>query len=199
VPQYNQLLMRDTVDDTGVVPSPGYPYHSPDVICHAQVANPQTYFVDNYNLDPNQPVQLGEQVNFIYVPAKNLASTVQANWYIHVYRSTASLFMTPSIWKNAPLNTQSGNSYVTLGSLQPNQVGVGNTNFLLSGPTISAKCGGWHYESGVEISRLRSVLTRSIRRFRDKRKERTNSGLGRSAAVRRFSCEARSYWTSMRA
>src|ERR1700722_2679207 len=140
MPQYDGLLMRDTTDDTGVAPSPGYPFHSPDVICHAQVADPQAFFTSNYNSDPNQPAQLGSQFNYIYVRAKNLSSTAKSNWYIHVYRSSSSLFMTPSIWKNNPLSTQSGDTYVTLGTLQPGKVGVGNTNFLLSGLASDLFC-----------------------------------------------------------
>jgi hypothetical protein len=140
MPQYDGLLMRDTTDDTGIVPSPGYPFHSPDVICHAQVADAQTFFKNNYNSDPNQPAQLGSQVNYIYVRAKNLATTAKAGWYIHVYRSSSSLFMTPSIWKNNPLSTQSGDSYVTLGTLKPGEVGVGNANFLLSGLASDLFC-----------------------------------------------------------
>jgi hypothetical protein len=138
--QFEGLLMRDSLQDNGTVPSPGYPYYSPDVICHVQVASPQTYFVDNYSQNPNQPAQLGSQVNFIYARAKNLATAVQNGWYIHVYRSSPSLFMTPSVWKNNPLNTQAGNPYVTLGSLQPNQIGVASTNFLLSGLSSSYFC-----------------------------------------------------------
>lgn len=140
MPLYDGLLMRDTTGDTGVVPSPGYPYSSPDVICHTPVTDPQTFFTNNYNSNPNEAAQLGSQVNYIYVRAKNLSSTVKSNWYIHVYRSSASLFMTPSIWKNNSLSTQAGNNYVTLGSVQPNQVGVGNTNFLLSGLASNLFC-----------------------------------------------------------
>lgn len=140
MPSYSGLLMRDSLNDTGVVPSPGYPYYSPDIICHSQVADPQTYFTHNYQSDPNQPVQLGSQTNFIYVRTKNLATTTLAGWYIHAYRASSSLFMTPSIWKGNPLSTRSGNPYVTLGSVASNAVGVALDHFLLDGLSSHLFC-----------------------------------------------------------
>ncbi|WP_262422210.1 hypothetical protein [Brevundimonas denitrificans] len=128
---YNGLLMRDSLQDTGVIPSPGYPYYSPDLICHEQVADPQSFFTGNYDTDPNQPVQLGSQTNFFYVRTKNLSDGPVSGWYIHCYRSSASLFMTPSIWKNNPLYTRSGNPFVQTGSIASGAVGVGQDNFLL--------------------------------------------------------------------
>ncbi len=128
---FDGLLMRDTLQDTGVVPSPGYPYYSPDVICHAQVADPKTYFTNNYNSDPNQPVQLGSHLNFVYVRAKNLADSTQSGWYISVYRSPSTLWLTPSLWKDYKLKTQSGVDYVTVDPVQSGQVAVGNDYFIL--------------------------------------------------------------------
>ena len=130
---FDGLLMRDTLADTGTVPSPGYPYSSPDVIAHAQVASPKTFFAANYTSNPNQPVQTGSQVNFIYVRTKNLATSAKAGWYISVYRAQSSFFMTPSIWKHNRLTTQSGANAVSLDTLNPGQIGVGNDHFVLSG------------------------------------------------------------------
>jgi len=133
MPTYDGLLIRNDLNDNGVVPSPGYPYYSPDIICHAQVADPQTYFVNNYTSDPNQPAQVGSHTNFIYTRAKNLSTTSKSGWYGHVYRAAASLFMTPSIWKANPLSTRAGNPYTTFGTIAPNAVGVGNDVLLLDG------------------------------------------------------------------
>lgn len=128
---YNGLFMRDSISDDGTVPSPGYIYSSPDIICHEQVADPQAFFKDNYNSDPNQPVQYGSAVNFIYSRVKNLSTDSKAG-YINVYRSKSSLFMKPSIWKNNRLQTINGTPYLTLNSINPNQIGVGNDPFVLS-------------------------------------------------------------------
>ncbi|WP_339746388.1 hypothetical protein [uncultured Maricaulis sp.] len=130
---FDGLLMRDSLNDTGTIPSPGYPYYSPDIICHAQVADPQTYFTQNYASDPNQPVELGSQTNLIYTRTKNLAPTTMTGWYVHAYRASSSLFMTPSIWKGNPLSTRTGNPYVAMAPVPANAVGVGPDAFLLSG------------------------------------------------------------------
>lgn len=138
--EYDGLLMRDSLADTGVVPSPGYYYHSPDVIAHAQVADPQTFFAGNYSSNPNQPIQGGSRLNLIYVRAKNLSTAAKSGWFIHAYRANSSLFMTPSIWLGNKLSTASGNDYVTIGTVQPNQVIVGNDNFVLDAIANNLYC-----------------------------------------------------------
>ncbi len=138
--QFDGFLMRDTLQDTGVVPSPGYPYHSPDLIGHAQVANPTTFFKNNYNTDPNQPVQTGSKLNYFYVRAKNLAPQTLTGYYVTVYRANASLFMRPSIWKNNKLQTHDGQAYVSLGNTPSGQVVVGDKPFFLDGIASSNFC-----------------------------------------------------------
>ncbi|NET39503.1 MAG: hypothetical protein F6K19_47330 [Cyanothece sp. SIO1E1] len=132
--------MRDDLSDTGVIPSPGYPYNSPDIISHAQVASPKTYFKNNYNINPNQPIELGSHINFIYVRAKNLSSATKSSYYISVYRSPSSLWLTPSLWKPYKLKTQSGEDYVTLDPVNPNAIVVGNDNFILDGMATNYFC-----------------------------------------------------------
>jgi hypothetical protein len=140
MPVYNGFLFRDTQNDDGTVPSPGYPYHSPDIITHAQVADPKTYFAANYSADPNQPVQLGSAVNYVYVRAKNLSSNTLSGYKISVFRATASLFMTPSIWKNDPLKTQAGADHVTIPGTVSNGTAVGSEPFLLDALTSANFC-----------------------------------------------------------
>ena len=86
---YDGLLMRDNLADNGVVPSPGYPYHSPDIISHSQVEKPDTFFKANYDSNPNEAIELGSRTNRIYVRTKNLSTAAKTRWYISVYRSTA--------------------------------------------------------------------------------------------------------------
>lgn len=137
---FDGFLMRDSLQDTGVVPSPGYPYHSPDLICHAQVADPASFFAANYASDPNQGVQIGSTVNYFYVRAKNLSAATLSNHYVSVYRANASLFMKPSIWKNNKLSTHDGQNYVGLPSTAPGQIAVGDKSFLLDGIASSNFC-----------------------------------------------------------
>lgn len=95
---YNYILVRDTLDDTGTVPSPGYPCASPDLICQqTQVTDPQTYFKNNYTSDPNQSIEFGGEPNFVYVRGKNMADNAKSG-YMFVYWSKGSLLLTPSNW-----------------------------------------------------------------------------------------------------
>jgi hypothetical protein len=140
MPYYDGLLFRDSTSDTGVVPSPGYPYYSPDIICHDQVADPQSYFTANYSSDPNQPVQLGSNTNFVYVRTKNLSTAAQSNWYVFVYRASSSLFLNTNIWKNNGLNTLGGQPYIQLATVQPNAVAVGGDVFVLGALSSNLFC-----------------------------------------------------------
>ena len=130
---YDGLLMRDNLADNGVVPSPGYPYHSPDIISHSQVEKPDAFFKANYDSNPNEAIELGSRTNRIYVRTKNLSTAAKTGWYISVYRSTASLFTNTNLWKTSPLKTAAGHEHISLANLQPNDIGVGGEAFLLSG------------------------------------------------------------------
>jgi hypothetical protein len=134
------LLMRDDLQDTGSAPSHGSYYRSPDVISHPQVTDPQTYFADNYSSNPNQPVQLGSQINPIYVRAKNIGTSTLPQWYVHVYRARSSLFVNTNEWSGNPLQTISGTSYVTMNPASPNSIVVGNDYFVLSGLSSDLFC-----------------------------------------------------------
>ena len=59
VATYDGLLMRDNLEDTGVVPSPGYPYHSPDIIAHSQVEKPDTFLKLTMIQTLMRPLKLG--------------------------------------------------------------------------------------------------------------------------------------------
>ena len=56
---YDGLLMRDNLADNGVVPSPGYPYHSPDIIAHSQVEKPDTFLKLTMIQTLMRPLNLG--------------------------------------------------------------------------------------------------------------------------------------------
>ncbi|MEM8541174.1 MAG: hypothetical protein AAGF25_09490 [Pseudomonadota bacterium] len=137
---FDGFLVRNSLDDNGSIPSPGYPYYSPDLICHAQVANPGTMFTQDYATDPNQPVETGSKVNYFYVRAKNLSQSTLSGHYISVYRANASLFMRPSIWKNNRLQTQDGQKYVALPTTATNAIAIGNKPFLLDGVASTNFC-----------------------------------------------------------
>ena len=124
--KFDGFLMRDNLSDSGAVPSPGYHYMSPDLICHSQVADPQGFFAGNYTSDPNQEFDGHSRFNYIYTRAKNLSEKTLSGYFASAYEAPPSLYLTPSLWKNRPLKTKAGNSYVTLPSTASGKIAVGD-------------------------------------------------------------------------
>ncbi|HXH37079.1 MAG TPA: hypothetical protein VNN08_00480 [Thermoanaerobaculia bacterium] len=138
---FDGLFMRDTLQDTGVVPSPGYPYYSPDLIPFRDlVGDPKTIFKNNYSEDVAKPVERGSGANPIYVRAKNSSSTVKSGWRITVYRASQSLFLESSTWRTNKLLTTTGADHAALDDVQPGSIVVGNANFLLDATSSNLFC-----------------------------------------------------------
>lgn len=123
------LLIRDDLNDIGQTPSRGSYCSSPDLIVHTQVANPQTFFTQNYAQDVNERLKTGSASNFIYTRCKNMSKQPKQAFF-HLYASTSSLFMTPSIWKKNLIKSHDGKEYVSSDLIQPNQIGVGKIPFV---------------------------------------------------------------------
>jgi hypothetical protein len=140
MPQFNGLLMRDSLADTGVVPSPGYFYKSPDIICHSQVADPKTFFKANYDQNPNQPLQKGSHFNRIYSRVKNLSASTISNQYVNVYWCQSSLFMTPRLWKPNRLCTEDCTHYVSVDPVPAGAIMVSNDQLLMDGKEVGHVC-----------------------------------------------------------
>jgi hypothetical protein len=126
------ILIRDSLQDTGVAPSPGYPYTSPDVICtqQTQVSNPTQTFTNNYYSDPNQAV-IANQNNYIYMRGKNLG-TVTSSGTVFLYWCPSSLLMTPPQWTQNALQANIGGNwqpYNTFPSVAPNGITVTQVPF----------------------------------------------------------------------
>jgi hypothetical protein len=76
VPQYDDMFLRDAIDDTGQVPYTGRTVcFSPDIIPYGQtnVTNPDAFFGGNYGQDLGQTVTPSSNNN-IYVRVKNLGA-----------------------------------------------------------------------------------------------------------------------------
>lgn len=126
-----ELLMRDNLSDTGSVPSIGSMYNSPDLIVHEQIEDPYSFFIESYNKDVNQPLDIHSHVNLIYVRVKNL-SNVPKIAYIHLYAANASLFLNTSEWITNKLKTAEGVDYVQTDVIQPGEIGVGKVPFVFN-------------------------------------------------------------------
>ena len=136
--EYTDLFVRDTLQDTGIIPSSGSPYYSPDIIPYSQVADPQTFFSANYNQDVSQNVEYGVY-NYIYLRAKNLDSVAQ-NGQLKLYWSQTSLVMFPDQWVNNVVNVgQTGNPHFSpLTNIAPGAIGVSPVPFVWTPTTFQA-------------------------------------------------------------
>src|SRR5579872_6803836 len=141
MPTWTDLFVRDSMQDNGTVPSPGYPYTSPDLICTALTTypNPTQVFTGNYGSDPNV-APTASQNNYIYTRAKNLGSSNQGGT-MYVYWASPSLLMTPSQWlPNALYIVLPGGNqkqyFSPIPAVGANQISVQQTPFIL--PAIAA-------------------------------------------------------------
>ncbi|MEQ8449438.1 MAG: hypothetical protein RIB97_07095 [Nitratireductor sp.] len=142
--QYDDIFMRDALDDTGQIPSGvRTAYHSPDIIPwgNQTVSDPQTFFVDNYDQNPGKNL-VANEINYIYTRGKNLASAA-ANGQIYLYWVKSSLLSQPSEWRNNKVPTATpGQNYSNVSASQANQIVVGESAFQWSVPAPPT---GYHY------------------------------------------------------
>lgn len=126
----NNYLIREYVGDIGDHVS-GYLYSSPDIICHEQVLNPQEFFSNNYDTDPNQAIDRGSIYNMMYARVKRLTDSSQPDTgYLHLYQCGSSLFMKPSSWREHQVSTMNGEKYIAFTSGKKEEILVGNDIFI---------------------------------------------------------------------
>ena len=144
---YSDILVRDNFGDTGVTPSVGVPYQSPDII---PVQNGQLTWAQVTSTYANGP-DLGKPIvqsglNNIYVRAKNLQPTGTESGTAALSYAKASLLLLPNQWQS--ILTGTGGGSVTLlnssnsPTLNPNDIALGNEAFVLTGlpPTNDHYC-----------------------------------------------------------
>ena len=91
------IYVRDSLSDTGVAPSVGTLYFSPDVITRINlVAAPQTELADMANADLGEPVEIGQD-NYVYVRLQNRGAEA-GDVGIKVYWTDPGSFANPSSW-----------------------------------------------------------------------------------------------------
>lgn len=91
------IYIRDSLTDTGVIPSIGTLYLSPDIITRMEtIAVPQTELGDMSNANLSDDVELG-QTNYVYVRLQNRGS-VTGDVTVKVYWTDPSSFSNPTTW-----------------------------------------------------------------------------------------------------
>ncbi|MFC1613978.1 C1 family peptidase [Gemmatimonadota bacterium] len=98
-PQYDDIYMRDSMNDSGTIPVQNVTSCSPDIIPYGTLpaTNPQTLFKQNWNSDVGQPVSVNTG-NYLYVRGKNLHQGAQ-DGTISLYYTENTLLSWPKYWK----------------------------------------------------------------------------------------------------
>jgi hypothetical protein len=146
MPTYNDIYVRDNFGDTGVIPSTGNPYQSPDVIPYQNGLISISQAISTYNgPDLGKPIVNAGQNN-IFIRAKNLQPSGTESGTVALSYSKASLLLLPNQWTSVltgtgqgsvPFVNQAGNTQVN-----PNDILLGQQAFLLTGlpPTTDHYC-----------------------------------------------------------
>lgn len=130
--QYDGILLRQNLQDQGLMPRTGGWTASPDLIMAGTqpIQDPQTVFSASasYQSDPTQPV-VQNAPNYVYLRGKNLNAAVQPGT-ARVFAARQSLFLYPSQWLQNPLLTARQADSSDMGSIEPNAIGVTTDPFV---------------------------------------------------------------------
>jgi hypothetical protein len=144
VPQYQDLFIRDNVNDTGVYPSQGDAYISPDVIpCQGQwleFALAKSSYSAKQDLGKSI---VSPDINNIYVRVFNPGSVTRYGT-VELFYALSSLLLTPATWQSQPVLTPSGNMQAPVQNasgnqqIAPGEIGLGEPPFLLQNLPVSS-------------------------------------------------------------
>lgn len=128
---YSGLLVRDNFQDTGIVPSTGDLWISPDIIPYGTSTLSGSTAVSTYpGPDIGKPV-VNNANNNIYIRSKNISSAAMTG-NVNLYYANSSLFLYPTTW--LPVNVPvTNNAFVTTSSPVSTSIPV-NGIALVQGP-----------------------------------------------------------------
>lgn len=137
--RYNSVLVRQNLQDQGLIPRTGGWTASPDLIAAGRqpVIDPQGAFssASSYGSYPTQPIVF-DAPNYYYLRGKNLgtaATTAEAR----IFHAPSSLFLYPAQWLNSPMATSDGTRVIAIPSIPPNAIGVTTDPFAWIAPPAS--------------------------------------------------------------
>jgi len=110
--QYADLFSRDNFGDTGIIPSTGNPYQSPDIIPLQSGTLGWPQVQTSYNGPDIGLSVLNGGVNNIYVRSMNLNQQAASSGTVNLYYSKASVFLIPTSW--TPISGPSGQGSLPL-------------------------------------------------------------------------------------
>lgn len=139
--QYQDILVRNSLTDQGIIPRTGAMSHSPDIIPYGQepVVDPQKFFSGNYDQDVGKDLVAGAQ-NYLYLRGKNLGTDASSG-EAYLYYAKSSLLLYPDQWESNQLKTSAGKDSVPV-SADAGKIAVTNDPFTWQPDVPGA---GWHY------------------------------------------------------
>ncbi|MFV1974512.1 MAG: hypothetical protein ACC651_02125 [Candidatus Scalindua sp.] len=139
---YDDLFMRDSLNDMGTIPSPDRSVcYSPDIIPVGKgpLANPLALIENDWNRQVGQDILQGYN-NYIYARGKNLAPN-KAEGNIYLYYAPSSILLRPQDWKYNSIPSSAKDQPVFKAEIHGQRVLADNT-FLWQAPPQPS---GWHY------------------------------------------------------
>lgn len=133
--QYNDLFMRDNMNDSGQVPDPERVFWtSPDIIPWGtvQATSSQLQGFQQWSQQWNVSLSSG-QINYIYVRACNLWNGAETG-QVTLYWAPSSLLLNSPQWIGNQLLTASAGGACNLSAAAKNQVAVGSAPFQWNPP-----------------------------------------------------------------
>ncbi len=122
--QYNGILVRYNLTDTGSMPRTGGWTACPDLIPYGTepVQKPTQFFKDNYGQNVGKAL-IAKAQNYVYVRGKNLTGAPLTGT-ARVFYAPQSLFLYPSQWLENKIQTTNGSETSDITNLAPNDIGV---------------------------------------------------------------------------
>lgn len=122
--QYNGILIRQNLQDTGSVPRTGGWTACPDLIPYGTepVQKPTDFFSGNYNQDVGNAL-VAKAENYIYVRGKNLTDSPLTGT-ARVFYAPQSLFLYPSQWLQNTMTTMNGSETSDIVTVPTDGIGV---------------------------------------------------------------------------
>ena len=140
--QWDDILIRDSLSDTGKYPTSGTLSHSPDIIPFgtSPIQDPTT-LIDATHWEKDLGKNLtANATNYLYVRGENLANKAQTG-NMYLYYSKASLLLYPNQWATNGLKTSAGADHVPVSAAAIGDKVVTNDPFTWIPQMIS----GDHY------------------------------------------------------
>ncbi|MGO4408915.1 MULTISPECIES: hypothetical protein [unclassified Brevundimonas] len=138
--QYNGVLLRQNLQDQGLLPRTGGWTASPDLISAgaAPVQNPTAVFTSpaSYATDPTKPAVF-KATNYFYLRGQNLGATA-VSAEARIFYAPSSLFLYPQQWLDNAMQTARGETVSKIEAIPPGGIAV-TTDPLIWKPDFTSE------------------------------------------------------------